>query len=135
MCKRGTYKIIEIQNKKEVIDGSIADLDLKLNRLGIKTTSSCCGHNETPLSILFDLDDKVYEITEYKIKKRKLWRIRRLLRNIKHCIDKMQNRCLCGKYKGRRYIGVKCDFCRTLVERRITIEYKKWLKTKREIKK
>lgn len=84
MCKWGTDKIIKIQGKEVVVDSCIADLILKLNKLGIKTTGSCCGHNENPLSILFRLDGKVYEITEYKVKRRKLWRIRRLLRNIKY---------------------------------------------------
>lgn len=65
MCKWGTDKIIKISGKKVAVNNCIADLILKLNKLGIKTTGSCCGHNENPLSILFRLDGKVYEITEF----------------------------------------------------------------------
>ncbi len=71
MCKWGIDRTIKILGKKVAVDSCIADLILKLNKLGIKTIGSCCGHSKIPLSVLFKLDDKVYEITEYKKKEKK----------------------------------------------------------------
>lgn len=70
MCQWGTDKMIEVEGKKVAIDSCIAGLILKLNKYGIKTIGSCCGHGKNPLSILFKLDNKTYQITEYKMNKK-----------------------------------------------------------------
>ena len=44
MCKRGTEKEIKIDGKLIKVDACIAEEIDYLNRCGIKTCSSCCGH-------------------------------------------------------------------------------------------
>ncbi len=56
-------------------------------------------------------------------------------------IDEMQDRCVCGKYRGKKYGNFWCDRCRQIVKERSVRrlpdgwrfgkEYKKWLKNKR----
>ena len=64
MCKWGTDTKIRIRGEDVFVDSCIADLILKLNELGLHTRASCCGHGKIPTSIIFELDGKLYEMTE-----------------------------------------------------------------------
>jgi hypothetical protein len=43
MCK-GNNCEIKLNNKNTIIDGCLKDLIISLNKFGLKTKSSCCGH-------------------------------------------------------------------------------------------
>jgi len=47
MCKWGTDKEIEIDGEKIKVDACIAKEIEYLNKHGVKTISSCCGHNKS----------------------------------------------------------------------------------------
>lgn len=48
MCKHGTYKDVFVIDKQKivVIDACIADEINRLNKLGVITLGSCCGHGK-----------------------------------------------------------------------------------------
>lgn len=52
MCKWGTIVHTEIDGKPVGIDACIFDLVDALNKGGIKTEASCCGHNNIPGNIV-----------------------------------------------------------------------------------
>jgi hypothetical protein len=51
-CEHGCFKTIEINEKYIDIDCCISNLVDVLNKIGYKTTSSCCGHGKTDGYIL-----------------------------------------------------------------------------------
>ena len=60
MCEHGTLTEVEtIRDGKRKIDSCISELVDTLNRFGIKTTGSCCGHGNDVGNILFDNDQVV----------------------------------------------------------------------------
>ena len=58
MCEHGTTRVISIWNSKlktvrEVgVDSCIAEFVMMLNRNGMETIASCCGHGNQPTSII-----------------------------------------------------------------------------------
>lgn len=52
MCKRGTDTVIEILGQPKAIDFCIAPIVDALNKGGIATTGSCCGHGKSHGDIL-----------------------------------------------------------------------------------
>ena len=64
MCKWGTDTKIRIRGKDVLVDSCIAGLILKLNRLGLCTRASCCGHGKISTSVIFELGGKRYEMRE-----------------------------------------------------------------------
>lgn len=52
MCKWGTDTIVEIDGNPKAIDSCIAQIVEALNRAGVPTDSSCCGHGKSDGGIL-----------------------------------------------------------------------------------
>ena len=53
MCNKRNSRLAEITPKKYVkVDGCLSYIISNLNVLGIKTLSSCCGHNKYPMTII-----------------------------------------------------------------------------------
>lgn len=52
MCAWGTNTVIEISGKPKAIDSCIAPIVDALNKGGIATTGSCCGHGKNHGDIL-----------------------------------------------------------------------------------
>lgn len=59
MCEWGNLKEVSIKRKKGLdkvikVDSCIADLIVQLNDFGLYTINSCCGHNKSGASIIFE---------------------------------------------------------------------------------
>lgn len=60
MCEHGTYKEVLVKTypdniyKYKKVDSCIADIVDALNRYGLETTTSCCGHGSGESSILLE---------------------------------------------------------------------------------
>lgn len=52
MCQWNNTKAIFIDNRIIDVDSCIADLVDALNKCGLKTVASCCGHGKQPGTIL-----------------------------------------------------------------------------------
>lgn len=57
MCKWGTDAHLVLPNGKTIaVDSCIADLVDRLNKAGISTVASCCGHGQLPATIALEGD-------------------------------------------------------------------------------
>lgn len=52
MCKWGTDTLVEIDGQSKAIDSCIAAIVDALNKGGVRTTGSCCGHGKSHGDIL-----------------------------------------------------------------------------------
>lgn len=63
MCKTRNSKRIKIGNKIIRVDSCIANEIKELNKMGIKTLMSCCGHGKYPKTIVVkDNKNFVFEL-------------------------------------------------------------------------
>lgn len=67
MCKRGTTKIIEINDEQVEVDACIAKLVKTLNDNGFTTNSCCCGHGGRPGHIRLDSGMELMVVKDFKI--------------------------------------------------------------------
>lgn len=69
MCEWGTTRNLSLWNSKlkEVrtvgIDSCIAEFVMMLNRNGMETVASCCGHGNQPISIILRDDTWIQFLT------------------------------------------------------------------------
>lgn len=52
MCNKRNSRRITINGKLKRIDSCLANIIMKLNRLGLETLSCCCGHGRYPMTII-----------------------------------------------------------------------------------
>ena len=53
MCQKHNSRWVILKDKKFRVDACIRDLVLALNRRGIETLASCCGHGKYPVTIIY----------------------------------------------------------------------------------
>ena len=63
MCEHGTTRRMAIGGKVVGVDECIADIVSALNRGGVPTVASCCGHGLMPGTIILG-DDRWLVITD-----------------------------------------------------------------------
>ena len=64
MCKWGTDARVVLPSGKTIaVDSCIADFVDRLNKAGIETVASCCGHGHLPASIIL-ADDRFLVLTD-----------------------------------------------------------------------
>lgn len=52
MCSKRSSVTVHISSKRKRIDACIANLIVRLNKSGITTLASCCGHETYPMTIV-----------------------------------------------------------------------------------
>ena len=69
MCEHGNTTLVKLCRPRKVsgrtevpVDSCIAPLVQALNDLGIETMSACCGHGETPASIMINMSDNIFRV-------------------------------------------------------------------------
>lgn len=75
MCEWNNLSLVKLCQPKEVsgrevvpVDSCIASLVQRLNDIGLHTLGSCCGHNKRGLSVIIEIEGKVYEVKQYEPK-------------------------------------------------------------------
>jgi len=71
MCKWGTTKKVKLHRRYRDscyadVDSCIANLVRALNRSGIMTIASCCGHNKRPSNIVLEDGREMFIVKNYK---------------------------------------------------------------------
>jgi len=66
MCKWGNIKTIIINGKKVDVDEYIVPMVKALNKAGLETIASCCGHGKQPVSIVLKDGREIRIFKNYK---------------------------------------------------------------------
>jgi len=80
MCKWGDTVLVSSSGKLYNVDRCISELVLALNRKGIKTVASCCGHGKRPGNIVLEDGRELIICPDYKV-----------ARKVDKVVDKMIN--------------------------------------------
>ena len=75
MCKYGNTVALKIKGKTITVDSCISELVKKLNKIGLRTVASCCGHNKRPANIALKDGKEIILCKNYKEARKidKLW--------------------------------------------------------------
>ncbi len=73
MCKLGETTTVQINGKDTEIDSCIADIVVALNKCGIRTFESCCGHYKQRGTIFLE-DGRELEIIEARAEECDCWK-------------------------------------------------------------